>query len=149
MAADLFPFYDPRQVSILLIQQGTNDLGPGSSYAGSFLYALLTNFVSLSKATGFYVVVDTFLPRQDANWTSAMEQQRLAYNVLVRANSAQADAVNDIASDPVIGDGTNPGTSFTISTGCIRHPPGQQRLATLDSAVLGLPLRCPIRSATQ
>jgi hypothetical protein len=47
---DLYPFFDPRQPSILLLQQGTNDLGPGSLATGSYLYAVLTTFVAFAHA---------------------------------------------------------------------------------------------------
>jgi hypothetical protein len=144
---DLYPFFDPRQPSILLLQQGTNDLGPGSLATGSYLYAVLTTFVAFAHAIGFYVAVDTLLPRQDTLWSSAMEQQRLAYNSLVRANAAGADAVNDIASDRLIGDGTNPATSAYYGDGL--HPTrlGQERLAVLDAAALGPVLQCPARAS--
>jgi hypothetical protein len=142
---DLFPLVDPQHVSVLLLQQGTNDLGPGSLNSAGYLNAVLTSFVMTAHAAGFWVVADTVLPRQDSNWTPAMEQQRLAYNQLVRANSAGADAVNDIAADPVIGDGSNPATSAYYADGL--HPTllGQQRLAVLDAAALSPLLRCPAR----
>jgi lysophospholipase L1-like esterase len=144
---DLFPFFDAQKPSVLLLQQGTNDLGPGSLATGGYLYAVLKTFVESAHSIGFYVVVDTLLPRQDSKWTPAMEQQRLEYNKLVRANAAGADAVNDIASDPVIGDGTNPATSAYYGDGL--HPTvlGQERLAVLNAAALGPLLQCPARTS--
>jgi hypothetical protein len=132
-----------------LLQQGTNDLGAGSLATGGYLYAVLTSFVASAHSIGLYVVVDTLLPRQDSNWAPAMEQQRLEYNNLVRANAAGADAVNDLASDPVIGDGTNPATSAYFGDGL--HPTilGQERLAVLNAPALSSLLKCPARSPAQ
>ena len=132
---DLFPLQNSSVPSVLLIQQGTNDLYYGT--AGGTLYAsVLAPFVATAHTAGFYVVVDTLLPRADSGWTPAMEQQRIAYNTLVRANTAGADAINDLASDPLMGEGTGPATSPYYADGL--HPTllGQQRLALLDSAVL-------------
>jgi hypothetical protein len=64
-AADLFPFRNSRVPSVLVIQQGTNDLYYGTT--GKTLYnAILSPFVSSAHAAGFYVVVETVLPRADS-----------------------------------------------------------------------------------
>jgi hypothetical protein len=132
---DLFPFYGPNIPSVLLIEQGTNDIYYGTS-ASTLYINILSIFVETAHRAGFYVVVDTLLPRADSGWTSAMEQQRLMYNELVRANTAGADAINDLAADQTIGDGSNPANSPYYADAL--HPSliGQQRLATLDAAVL-------------
>ena len=143
-ATTLFPFADPAHSSVLVIQDGTNDLAGGTK--GSALYAgTLTLFIAAAHAAGFWVVVDTILPRADAGWTAALEQQRIAYNALVRANGAGADSVNDIAADPVIGDGGNPAGSPYYADGLHPTLAGQQRLATLDAAVLAPLLARPVR----
>jgi hypothetical protein len=132
---DLFPLVDPQVPSVLVIQEGTNDLVSGTR--GSDLYNnVLKPFVASAQAAGFYVVVDTLLPREDFLWTAAEEQERLTYNQLVRANAAGADAINDFAVDPLIGDGSHPATSaYYIDT---LHPSvaGQQRLSVLDAGAL-------------
>lgn len=137
--------YDPTRTSVLLIQIGTNDLGT-TRLAGADLYAgTAALFVAASQAAGFYVVLNTILPRI---WATAQENERLAYNRLVRANSAGADAINDVAADGVIGDGVDPSNSPYYADGL--HPTvlGQQRLAQLDAAALKPFLRRPIRVPT-
>lgn len=137
--------YDPTRTSVLLIQSGTNDLGT-TRLAGADLYAgTAAPFVEASQAAGFYVVLDTILPRV---WATAQDNERLAYNRLVRANSAGADAINDVAADGVIGDGVDPSNSPYYADGL--HPTvlGQQRLAELDAAALRPFLRRPIRVPT-
>jgi hypothetical protein len=146
---DLYPFYDGRQPSILLLQQGKNYLGPGSLSTGSYLYAVLTTFVASAHSIGFYVAVNTLLPCQNTPWTPAMEQQRLAYNSLVRANAAGANAVNDIASDPVIGDGMNSAILAYYGDGLHPTALGQERLAVLSAAALSPLLRCAARGPSQ
>ncbi|RYF37009.1 MAG: SGNH/GDSL hydrolase family protein [Cytophagaceae bacterium] len=143
---DLFPFYDKRYPSILLIQQGTNDLLGGNT-APYLYFNILKPFVSLSQAAGFYVAVDTILPRSDPGWMAdhGHEQQRLEYNTLVRANSIGADAINDIASDPVIGDGSNPGSSPLYADGIHLRKPGQERLAIVNAKTLRRLLQYPPR----
>ena len=98
--------------SVDFIQYGTNDLSGGAGDASRMAAALntkLTDFVTYLKGQGKKVVACTILPRSDGNWMAQpdYEVQRLAYNDLVRANSAGADYVLDLASNPVIGDGAN------------------------------------------
>jgi hypothetical protein len=142
---ELFPFQDDRVPSVLLLQRGSNDLYYGTG--GQLLYdAVLIPFVSSAHDAGFYVVVDTVLPRADGGWTPTMEQQRLAYNALVRRNAAGADAVNDIAADAVIGEGTSPAGSPYYADAVHLTLAGQQRLATLNAAVLARFLQLPPRT---
>jgi lysophospholipase L1-like esterase len=143
---DLFPFRDKQHTSVLLIQQGTNDLFGGSTAA--HLYGnILKPFVSLSQAAGFYVAVNTVLPRRDSGWISdpAHEQQRLEYNDLVRANSIGADAVIDVAADSEIGDRSDPGSSPHYADGVHLRQSGQERLAKMYAKPLGLLLQYPRR----
>ena len=145
---ELFPFRSNSVPSVLLIQQGTNDLYYGTS--GSLTYqAILVPFVSSARAAGFYVVVNTLLPRADGGWTPATEQERILYNTLVRTNTAGADAVNDIAADPLLGDGTNPATSDYYADALHLSLKGQQRLATLNAAVLSPFLQRPVRTPSR
>jgi hypothetical protein len=141
---DLFPFEAPNIPSVLVIQQGTNDIAYGSS-ATTLYNNVLDLFIGTAHAAGFYVVVDTLLPRSDPGWTDVKEQERLRYNTLVRANSSRADAINDIAADSVMGDGSDPTTSPYYADAL--HPSllGQQRLATLDAAAIAPFLQRPAR----
>jgi lysophospholipase L1-like esterase len=142
----LFPFYDARHTSVLLIQQGTNDLLGGNT-APYLYYNILKPFVSLSQAAGFYVAVDTILPRSDSGWTAdgAHEQNRLEYNTLVRANSIGADAINDVAADPLIGDSVNPSISPYYADGVHLRKSGQQRLVAINVKTLAGLLEYPVR----
>ncbi|RZL29488.1 MAG: SGNH/GDSL hydrolase family protein [Sphingomonas sp.] len=142
--ANIFPFYNLSVPSILVIQQGTNDLYYGTE-ASKLYKSILLPFVASAQAAGFYVVVDTVLPRADSGWTPAMEQHRIRYNALVRSEGAGADAINDVSADPLMGDSTNPATSPYYADAL--HPTllGQQRLATLDAAVLAPFLQRPAR----
>jgi hypothetical protein len=144
--SDVFGFYSTKGPSILVIQQGTNDIYYGTK-AEALYKSILIPFVSSAQAAGFYVVVDSILPRADSGWTATMEQQRVTYNTFVRGNGARADAINDIAADPLMGDGTNPATSAYYADGL--HPTliGQQRLVTLNAAVLAPFLERPTRLA--
>lgn len=146
---NLFPHRDPRHTSVLLIQQGTNDLFGGNT--APYLYQnILKPFVALSQAAGFYVAVDTILPRKDGGWMSdpAHERERLAYNDMVRANSIGADMVIDIASDPEIGDRTDPAMSVMYADKVHPSRAGQERLAKIYAKPLGLLLQYPPRAPT-
>jgi lysophospholipase L1-like esterase len=147
---DLFPFYDKRHTSVLVIQQGTNDLLGGNT-APYLYFNILKPFVALSQAAGFYVAVDTILPRSDPGWVAdnAHEQQRLEYNKLVRANSIGADAIEDVAADPVIGDGVDPSISLLYADGVHLRKAGQQRLAKIKAKTLAKLLEYPPRAPTR
>lgn len=95
--------YQAGRPSVIFIQGGTNDLGGGTT--GANLYAnSAAPFITYLKGLGYKVVLCTILPRTGSSgWTGAMETQRLAYNDLVRTNSAGADLVLDLASDSVMG----------------------------------------------
>lgn len=133
--AELFAFRSTTGPSVLLIQQGTNDLYYGLS-ADLTYAAILIPFVTAARAAGFYVVVDTLLPRADSGWTAQMERERLAYNAQVRRNDAGADAINDLAADGILGDAVNPATSTYFADAVHPNLAGQQRLALLDAAIL-------------
>jgi lysophospholipase L1-like esterase len=148
LETELFPFRSSSVPSVLLIQQGTNDLYHGTSASLTY-QAILVPFVSSARAAGFYVVANTVLPRADSGWTAAMEQQRIAYNMLVRANTAGADAVNDIAADPLLGDGSDPATSDLYADALHLSRKGQERVATLDAAVLSPFLQRPVRTPSR
>jgi len=90
--------------SWLIIQAGTNDLAQGAPSAE--LYNDNTvRMIQDAHAVGFRVLAATILPRNNRSfaWGAAQEQQRLAYNQLVRNNAGGADAIADLASDGSIG----------------------------------------------
>lgn len=146
---DLFPKRDKEHTSVLLIQQGTNDLFGGSS-ARHLHDNVLKPFVALSKAAGFYVAVDTVLPRSDEGWKAnpEFERQRLEYNDLVRANTVGADTIIDIAADPKLGDRGDPATSGLFADGVHPNQAGQERLVKMYTKPLGLLLQYPPRALT-
>lgn len=143
----LFRHRDPDHASVLLIQQGTNDLVGGNT--ADYLYEnILRPFVAKAQAAGFYVAVDTILPRKDDGWVAdpEHERERLNYNKLVRANAVGADRVIDIASDPEIGDRIDPAMSTLFADRIHPNHQGQERLATIYAAPIKLMLRYPPRA---
>lgn len=103
--------YSTTIPSIAIIQSGTNDLfATSGSVTASVLYnTTVKDLIKLLKAKGYYVILMTVLPRKLGAFggTSGQETERLAYNNLVRANSAGADYVRDLAANASIGDAAN------------------------------------------
>lgn len=146
---DVFPLYDKQHASVLVIEDGSNDLANGST--GDALYNnILKPYVHFSQAAGFYVVVNTVLPRGDAGTRAdpRFERERQAYNKLVRANSIGADAINDLAADPEIGDGKDPAASLLYADGVHLRKEGQQRIAKIEAKTIATLLECPPRAPT-
>jgi lysophospholipase L1-like esterase len=143
--AEIFRFHDKTHTSVLVIQQGTNDLFGGST-APYLYYNILKPFVALSQKAGFYVAVDTILPRSDSGWLGdrVHEEQRQEYNRLVRANEINADAVNDIAADPALA--ADPASSLLYADGVHLSRAGQERLAKLEAKTLATLLQYPPRA---
>jgi lysophospholipase L1-like esterase len=144
---NLFPNRDPDHASVLLIEQGTNDLMGGNS--ADYLYQnILRPFVAKAQEAGFYVAVNTILPRADDGWMSdpQHERERVDYNKLVRANAVGADTVIDVASDPEIGDRVDPALSPLFADRIHPNRQGQERLAKIYAAPIKLMLRYPPRA---
>lgn len=142
----LFRNRDPEHASVLLIEQGTNDLMGGNS--ADYLYQnILRPFVAKAQGAGFYVAVDTILPRADDGWMAdpQHERERVDYNKLVRANTVGADTVIDVASDPEIGDRVDPALSTMFADRIHPNRQGQERLAKIYAAPIRLMLRYPPR----
>ena len=135
LASSAFAFRDTSQPCVLLIEQGTNDLSAWSTTARGLYEDAAKPFVTAAKAAGFRVVISTILPRNDAAWSPAKEQERLAYNAMLRADRAGADGINDVAADSVIGDGSGVPTAYYADG---LHPTllGQRRLATIIAPVI-------------
>ena len=99
-------FNTPSGVKKILIEfSGTNDVTSAAS--GSAIYATTSSIVSYAHSLGWQVILVDMLPRSNfptgGSPAGAYETIRLAYNALVVANSAAADGVVDVASDPTIG----------------------------------------------
>jgi hypothetical protein len=95
-------YYDaPLYVSgipvVYEIEGGINDLRTGTSAAS--LYSTVTSYVAYLKSLGsnVRVIVDTLLKSSLNDSTQA--QRVVDYNVLVRANTAGADIINDQAAE--------------------------------------------------
>jgi hypothetical protein len=144
---EIYPFRDPKHTSVLLIEQGSNDLFGGSS-ARHLHDNILRPFVALSKAAGFYVAVNTVLPRRDDGWMAnpEFERQRLEYNDLVRANTVGADTIIDTAADPELGDRADPATSGLFADRVHPNRAGQERLVKIYTKPLSLLLQYPPRA---
>ena len=89
--------------NVLVIQAASNDLR--NDVSAEDIYADTVKMVGDAHKQGFGVVVGTALPNVDTayKWDASDEEQRLAYNKLVRENSAGADAIADVAADPTMG----------------------------------------------
>lgn len=94
--------------NVAVLAAAINDLGAGA--AADALYASVTMpYVADLHAAGYRVAVTTVLPQTSANYpggvgaNGAIEERRLAYNALVRANAAGTDAVIDVAAEPSMG----------------------------------------------
>jgi hypothetical protein len=115
---------------LLLIEDGTNDLGASSLSATALQNTGRGPAIASAHALGYTVAVTTILPRADTNWTGAMETQRNAFNPLVRANAGGgqtgttgvADIVIDIASDGIMGDPNVPSTAGGLWNTDLLHP---------------------------
>lgn len=127
--------------AVAIIQGGTNDLADnGGSLTAVRLYEGVTKFlVNTAKAQGFYVIVATLLPRKLGvfNWSTAQEAERVSYNNKVRANTAGADYIMDLAAHPVMGDAANNTSNTTYYYDGV-HPTdvGQDQLAPTYAAAV-------------
>lgn len=89
--------------NVIFLQAGTNDLTSTDGVGTTTYNNYTTPLIAYLKGLGFKVVVCTLLPRTDAAFTTAMQTERVIYNGLVTTNSAGADYVLDLASNPVMG----------------------------------------------
>jgi len=122
--------------NILTIMCGTNDIGSGGATAAQ-AYASLTSYIKAAQAAGYKVVASTILPFNKDELT------RESYNVLIRQNTAGADAIADPASDPTIGC-SSCSTNHVYFAVDDTHPlgPGQAILANyFANAINSLPIK--------
>lgn len=98
----LAPTYDSSKTNVLTYWCGTNDLvNSGNTAAATEPYIAST--IAAAKALGFKVVIGTITPASGYAGDSAKEAERQALNAWIRAGSSGADAIADVAADPVMG----------------------------------------------
>lgn len=95
---------------VLVIQIASADLdnNGGTAGYGATLYSSMSSYITNARAAGYTkIVLNTLLPRSNnANWNVQTTQywtEMNSYNSLVRANSAGADAICDLANAPLMG----------------------------------------------
>ena len=131
-AADVAPLYNASATNNLLeIFAGTND-NDGTNTAGTAIYTNLTSYVTAAHSTGWKVLVGTMLPRN--GWSANQTTEQLAFNVLVRANAAGADAVIDYAADPTMGNASNVTNTLYYIDGVHPTTLGYGYLAQIEAA---------------
>lgn len=115
--------YTSSRPCVFFEQGGANDLLGSDTPATTLYNNTTTPLVSYLKGLGYKVVLCTIPPIGTSHslYTTARENERLAYNDLIRANSAGADGVCDWASDPVMGGASSP-DNLTYYTGDKQHP---------------------------
>lgn len=125
------------KTNVVFLQAGSNDIVL-SGTSGVSLYAnTLAPYVAYLKGLGYKVAVGTILPRSDAGVTTSTEAERNAYNTLVRANSAGADAVIDRATEGHMGVYPTSSNDATLYVDKV-HPTtlGYSYLAPVDAAAI-------------
>jgi Protein of unknown function (DUF2793)/GDSL-like Lipase/Acylhydrolase family/Alpha-L-arabinofuranosidase B, catalytic len=121
-AANTTPLKVSGLRNMLIASIGTNDLNAGTTTAA--VYTSLTSIVAKAKADGFSPVgLATILPRANtsiAGGGAAFETLRNDLNAKIRANTAGADFIADVAADPTMGAYANINDT-TLWTGAL-HP---------------------------
>lgn len=136
--------------SIFVVEDGTNSLANfGGNISETALYTIVTNIVTLAKTKGFYVMICTLLPRTIGgvdSWSTTQEAKRVAYNNLVRNNTAGADGIIDQALNPTMGDAANSTTNTTLYVDGL-HPTnaGQDALTPTWKAAIDTLIYSPRR----
>lgn len=131
------PLYKPGQVNVCLYWEGENDLYFGADAGTAFDH--LRAYGQARQRVGFTVVLLTLLPRGDLGVPVTYEADRAAVNALLRANwPTFADALVDVAADPIMGDPAQDAAGVYISQ--IDHvhltDAGSLRVAQLVAEVL-------------
>lgn len=83
-ASAIAPSYNASNRNTLVFQYGTNDLGTGRTDVQ--LEGDIQAVFAKAVATGYYAVIVTLLPRNDAAWDSTKEGYRVDYNSWLRSN---------------------------------------------------------------
>jgi lysophospholipase L1-like esterase len=96
-AADVAPLSVPgARFNLIVFHAGDNDIAQGRDAPQT--YDAFTRYVAEAHAQGWKVIVSTELQR--LNFPSVMQSRLTDYNRRLVANSAGADAVVNLASDP-------------------------------------------------
>jgi hypothetical protein len=90
-AADVDPLYVSGVGNICVIWGGTNDIADGATAIAT--YANLTSYIAARHVVGWKVITITMLSRVSVSNT--------AYNALILANTAGADAVVNLSGEPL------------------------------------------------
>jgi lysophospholipase L1-like esterase len=91
------PNFEPAaQTNLIVFHAGDNDIAQGRDADAT--YQAFTTYVQTAHRQGWKVLVSTELPRPDFN--PAREAALLAYNRLLIANGAGAEAVVDLSALP-------------------------------------------------
>lgn len=114
--------------NICIAWEGINSYVNGGDTAAQ-AYSALGVYIAARQAAGFKVVVATTLDSQGVADPTGFAAFRAAYNPLVLANSAGADAVVDLAADSRLSDSTN--TTYFDSDKIHCNDTGYQVVASL------------------
>lgn len=104
--ARLFPnlvaplFQNQARFNVIVFHAGDNDINQGKSATEA--YRAFTRYVAASHAQGWKILVSTELQRVD--FPPGKKAELDAYNKLLLANSAGADAVVDFNAEPAFAD---------------------------------------------
>lgn len=131
--------YRAGAVNTCNLWAGTNDIYTGADAATA--YARLVTLVGLIRGVGYKINMFTALPR---NWSGATggrnDTDRLAFNVLIRADPSLYDRLCDVGADPVMGPTAAYLTSTLYPDGTHPSPLGYSELiptiAAADNALL-------------
>ena len=103
------------------INCGTNDLAV-SGLTGAQVFSACVSYAQYIKGLGsnVRVVVSTVTPRSDYAAGTSVDNERLAFNALLRAGNPAIDAVCDLANHPVMGVWSNTADTSLYADGL--HP---------------------------
>lgn len=125
-------FYNAAALNnILIIWCGTNDMATGAQVTPAQAYANLTSYINLAHGTGYKVVAVDMLPR------GTVEANRIIFNGLVLANAAGAEAIADVAANPIMGcPSCNTNLTYYATDGVHPIKAGQAILAPIIAAAV-------------
>lgn len=112
-ATNVDPLFITGAQNICSVWLGTNDIASNGTTPAA-TYALLTSYIAARHAKGFKVITATMLSR------TGFETQKNAYNALILANTAGADAVVDFTGTVLGCDGCASNTTWFLAGGI--HP---------------------------
>lgn len=116
-----------KPLNILSCWAGTNHIGFNRAL-GSTTHDTLKSYCQARRAYGFKVMVTTCLPRLD--FDTSQEAQRTIFNNLIRTEWASyADALVDVASDPIMGAVATTSNKLYYADGIHFGSSGSDRLA--------------------